>query len=410
MKYKNTLLSLLLVTLSIQGLPIAGQVLIALLVGPATLGEIRWLESVFTILLLATSCGMPSLVFRQSALKEQAGNSFSFTIAALTLTALASFIVLLCGSLIAISGLFPTIPTHYMFLFFMVAAIIPANIIRIFIANAQGAEITNKLHIKISIYSFFSMLILVFATYFFKTTGWVFARLVIELVFAMLIWKLVRQLIMGSFELDIPKFKALSDISAKGFGSNFTFLVRALADNLPILVLYKFSSAHEEVGLYSFASLMIFGPILLISTVMQAELPKLIKAVDSQTIFKKCCKYAARRIFFITFLGIVFILAIGLILKLNDYFIQYSGSVMPLILLSVALPARAFLLLAGGALVARGWFLISSLIALTEILLIIFLFFSGFIKDATSMSQGVIIATWIAVLPGFFLLKMTNKF
>jgi hypothetical protein len=109
-------------------------------------------------------------------------------------------------------------------------------------------------------------------------------------------------------------------------------------------------------------------------------------------------------------LGIVSILAISLGLNLNDYLIQYNGSVIPLILLSVALPARAFLLLAGGALVARGWFLISSLISLVEILLIIFLFLVGFIKDASSMSQGVVIATWFAVLPGFFLFKAASNY
>jgi O-antigen/teichoic acid export membrane protein len=410
MIYKNTLLSLLLITLSIQGLPIAGQVLIALLVGPTTLGEIRWLESVFTILLLATSCGMPSLVFRRSALKGHAETSFSITVIALTLTALVSIAVLLSGSLIGIAGLFPAIPTHYMFLFFMATAIIPANAIRIFVANAQGAEIVNKIYTKIVIYSFVSVFFLVISTYLFQTAGWVFARLALELVIAILIWKLIRQITIGSTELEIPKFKALSDIFTKGFGANFTFLVRALADNLPILMLYKFTNAHEEVGFYSFASLMLFGPMLLLSTVMQAELPKLIKVIDSQAIFKKGCKDAALKLLLTTFVSIIFILAIGLVLKLNAYFIQYVGSVIPLILLSVALPARAFLLLVGGALVARGWFLMSSIISISEILLIIFLFFSGFIKDANSMSLGIVIATWVALLPGFFLFKMANKF
>ena len=59
---------LLAVTISVQGLVIGGQLLVAFVVSPEELGAIRWLESAFAILLIAASCGIPSIAFREAAL------------------------------------------------------------------------------------------------------------------------------------------------------------------------------------------------------------------------------------------------------------------------------------------------------------------------------------------------------
>jgi O-antigen/teichoic acid export membrane protein len=409
MAHRNPLFSLLFLTLSIQGLSIAAQVVVAILVGPTTLGDIRWLESVFTILLLATSCGMPSLVFRQSALIPRAESALSFAVIALTLTTIISIAVLLSGGFIALIGMMPTIPTQTFSLLLIATAVIPANIIRILIACAQGAELTHRIYIQVLVFSFGAVLTLAYFTFLFEVKGWAAARCIIELVMAMYIWRLLRQLMRGSSDFKTPTLKVLSETCVKGMGANFTFLVRALADNLPILVLYNFVSVYDEVGLYSFASLLIFGPMLLLSTVMQAELPKLIKSVNDRNLFNKCCKDASRKIFLITTVGILIVFAMCIVLHLNDYFGQYGGAVTPLILLTAALPARGFLLLAGGALVARGWFAISSLISLSEIMCLLSLFIAGLIDDAYSMAIGVVITTWFAALPGYFLLRSAKK-
>jgi hypothetical protein len=405
----STHFSLLALTLSIQGLPIAGQLLVAFLVGPTTLGDIRWLESVFSILLLATSCGMPSLVFRRSALLVRSDMSLSFAVVALALTALVGVVVLLGGGLIALAGLFPNLPTQHLYLILIATTVLPANAIRILVAHAQGAKVTKNIHLQVLIFSSISILVLASLTLLFKTNGWVIARLTLEFTLAVIIWRLLRQLKPSSARLEIPTFKAIFEIGSKGVGPNYAFLVRALADNLPILVLYKLVSVDEEAGLYSFATLLIFGPMLLLSTVMQAELPRLIQSTVERSAFEKCCNLAARKLFKITAAGVLSMFLIGLLLHLSDYMIRYTGSAMPLILLAVGLPARAFLLLAGGAAVARGWFAISSSISFVEILIIVCVIVSGLVHDASSMALGVAISTWCAMFPAFFLLRAAKN-
>lgn len=409
MKIRNQHLSLLALTLSIQGVPIVGQLLAALFVGPTILGEIRWLESVFSILLLGTSCGMPSLVFRNSAMLSKTETSLTFVVQSIFLTSIISiilFFVIVCISLVDV---IQKIPTPYFNLLLISTSVIPANAIRILIAYAQGAELTQRVYIKVSIFSSAYTIALSCLAFLFDATGWVATRLVLEFVLFVLVWRLLSELPTSSFSLEIPTVKGTVELGAKGLAPNYAFLIRALADNLPVLLLYNLVSADDEVGLYSFATLLIFAPMLLLSTVMQAELPKLIQFSNNRVEFSRCCRQAGLKLSAISAIGVVSMVFIGFALQSNHHLDKYSGSVMPLFLLVAALPARAFLLLAGGAVVARGWFKISSVISISEILIIIFAIFSGFIYDATSMALGVMLSTWGALFPAFFLLQSSRN-
>jgi len=149
--------------------------------------------------------------------------------------------------------------------------------------------------------------------------------------------------------------------------------------------------------------------MLLLATAMQSQLPKLIQATADRAAFEKSFRSASLSLYKITLAGISAIVAIAAILHSNLLGDQYRGAATPLLVLAATLPARAFLLLAGAAAVARGWFSISSSISVVEILLIICATTTGLVKDANLMAVSVVVATWGAVFPGYILLRLARN-
>jgi O-antigen/teichoic acid export membrane protein len=402
-------LSVLALTLSIQGLPIASQILVGLMVGPTTLGEIRWLESVFVLALLATSCGMPSLVFRQSAVFALYNESLSFAIIALTLTTLASCVFLAATALLTLIGFAPSIPTQQAYLFIIIGTLIPANAIRILIAHTQGREATHHVCLQVLGFALVAILTLGCAALVFGTGGWVVARFTLELALVLILWLLIRRLAPTTFSPAIPTFRMLGKIGAQGLAPNYAFLVRAFADNLPILILPKLLNSRDEIGLYSLATLMMFAPLLLISTAMQAQLPRLIQASGNRDEFAKSFAVASRKVYKLTAAGLCIMTTIAAALHLNVLGSQYSNAAALVLLLAAGLPARAFLVVSGGAAVARGWFATSSMIAIFEIIFLGCAVLFGLITNVVHMAVCVTLATWLAALPAYLLLLLAKK-
>jgi hypothetical protein len=401
--FESAQTSVLALTISVQGLVVAAQLFAAGFVEPTVLGRIRWLESAFAITLLATSCGMPSLVFRESAMTDREGHRSRLLIDAAVLTALATLVTVLAGFVMWNYVRRPAWDWAGWALIVMAIALIPANAARIAVAVVQGSQQSRQHAPRLAVISGAGVLVLSVGAAWGATTIWVGLRVVVESILATVLWQrlLVARALAG-WSRGCPG--RLYGLFRTGFGANYAFLVRVLADNLPLLLLPIVLGQGTEVGWYGFANLVLFAPMLLMSTAMQSRLPALIRSIRNVTEFTALAGAATRHLMAIAMLWCVAILAFAGILHAGWLMPSYSGAAAPLAVLTLGLPARALVLRAGAAAVAQGWFARSSVLALCEILVVAVAFASG-IVDATVMAASVTVALWISSLAAWWIVR-----
>jgi hypothetical protein len=401
--------SILIITLSVQGLVVAAQFLAAVFVEPDVLGRIRWLESIFAIALLATSCGMPSIVFRQAAFPENRDKHCGLVIAPVLLTTFASLILIMLGLVVwATSVEFASKLTEPALLL-MAFALIPANATRISIAVAVAAQLSKELAWKLCILSCLSLIGLAVGASMANVLGWALLRLTVETTIALFIWKLFWSGVKVVRPLAAPTVRRLYELFHCGVAANYAFLIRVLADNLPLLLLPFAGAQSKEVGLYGFANLLLFMPLLFMGTFLQSRLPSLIVSIRDERAFQGLVNAISLNLSRKALAWSGVILIISWLLSLGWGFSQYTGAAAPLAILCLGLPARALVLVAGAAAVAHGWFAKSSILAITEIVVVVTVLGLGSAKNAFEMAVSATFALWVAVLPAWWIIASAKK-
>lgn len=395
--------SVLIVTVSVQGLVVAAQFLTAVFVEPEVFGQIRWLEAAFAIALLAASCGMPSITFRLAALAEYRYDRVRLVTEAVVLTAFASVFLILLGFVVWIIGAVSLPKWAEPALLFMAFALIPANAARICVAVVQGAQLSRMVALRLIALSGVSVVVLVIGTFMAGMTAWVILRGAVEIAIFLLIWKSLDAGISAARTWSASTATRLYKLFSSGIGANYAFLARILADNLPLLLLPLAGAHSNEVGYYGLANLLLFGPLLLMATTMQARLPALIQAIHDDETFRVLSKESYRKLTrqALACSGVMLIVSGALHLGWGS--LKYNEAAAPLALLCVGLPARALILVAGAVAVAHGWFARSSLLALTEIVIVVAACGLGIANNAHEMAVVVTSALWAAVLPAFLI-------
>lgn len=400
--------SVLLVTVSVQGLVVAAQLLAATVVEPTVLGQIRWLESVFAIAVLATSCGMPSLTFREAALVDQRDGRARWVVDATVLTSIASFFGILIGLAAWFFGLWSVPDWAGPMLLFMGVVLIPANAARVAVASVQGAQLSRQHAPRLLGFSLLGIALLACGSVLGGARTWVILRIVIEGVLVGLIWWPLFSGVMHGFSWKTFSVAGLFKLFSAGFGANYAFLVRVLADNLPLLLLSNVVGMSVQVGWYGLANLLLFAPMLLMSTAMQSRLPALIQNARDEVQFTALTSAAIKGLLIISMQWCSVLLVGSAILRTGWLLPQYAGAGDLIAVLALGLPARALVLVAGATSVAHGWFARSSVLTLTEIAIVAFALFQG-IQDATQMAVAVSIALWVTVLPSGWIIAAARK-
>ena len=399
----------LAVTVSVQGVVVVGQFLVAFAVEPDQLGLIRWLESAFAIALLASSCGMPSVTFREAALSTSPSRRFALIVRAGLVTTLSVGFVLLIS--IAAYFTFEQVSTSlgWVALIAMAGALWPSNVARIGVAIVQGGQLSEVVWSKLLVFSIAAAGLLFATTWLAGVNGWIFGRYFVEFGLAVLV---VHQL--------SPRQPKLSHVLKHGFHdlrglfwvgttANFAFLIRAVSDHLPILLLMATLGKTAELGWYGFASLAIFMPTLLLSVLMQAKLPVLVQSVGNLANFQRNLSDLQLYLLYGAAVGACLIFALSMLIHWKFFFTDYTSSAWPLLILGASLPFRALIMTAGAAAVAHGRYAISSVLAMLEILVVLCFSFSGHANAATEMALAVLVASALSVLPAFALTQSCRR-
>ena len=397
--------AVLAVTVSVQGLIVLGQFLIAFLIKPEQLGLIRWLESAFAIALLATSCGMPSVAFREAALCTSAEARIQLIAQSAVLTSATVTLLFLVASVAYISVDRASTVDEWAVLIPMAGVLWPANIARIGVAMVQGGQLSKVVWPRLLVFSGAGVGLLCGITWLTGVKGWVTGRFVIELGLALLV---VHTLVPQRPRLHLlfpDRRQRLRDVFLRGSSANFAFLIRAVSDNLPILLLRATLGAQSELGWYGFASLAIFLPTLLLSVLMQAKLPGLIQSVHNHTEFRKKQSRAQTHLLIGAVFGSCLLFGLAIFLHRTTVLANYAAAALPLLILGLSLPFRALILSAGAATVAHGRYAISSVLALAEIFVVLVVWFFGAANTATEMAVAVFGASALSVLPALSLIR-----
>jgi hypothetical protein len=397
-----------IVTVSVQGLVVGGQLLAALVVQPEHLGQIRWLESAFAIALMTTSCGMPSIAFRDAALAPSEHARRRLLLEAVALSSVGCFALLAaCAIVVIVLSDTPAGPTS-MLLLAMAGSLIPANAGRIGTAILLGAELSRRHAKRLLLFSVVAMSALAFAARWGGPNGWVAMRFAVELT---LVGVLFPTLLSGTGWREAirwPGWWALGALLKKGASANYGFLIRVLADNLAVLLLRTASWHPAELGWYGLANLILFAPILVLSVTMQSRLPALIKSARDRQAFEEGLSTALYALLRVAVLWCVAMLAIAYAVHQQQILPGYAKAAVPLALLAASLPARALVLTAGGAAIVHGWFIPGSVLAIVEILVVATAWLLGAV-EAAQFAFAVAVAQVLACVPAWFLLRAARR-
>ena len=398
------------VTASVQGVVVVSQFLVAFAIKPEQLGLIRWLESAFAIALLATSCGMPSVAFREAALRPSTANRISLMARAAVLTSLAVTLVLLVAVAADFTVEQVSSAPGWATLIVMTGALWPANVARVGVAIVQGGQLSKSVWGRLAAFSSVAIALLYLITWMLGVKGWVVGRYIVEFGLAALVVHALSHAGSKPEHSVAPGARDLRDLLWIGMTANFAFLIRAISDNLPILLLRRSTlGALEQLGWYGFASLAIFMPTLILSVVMQTRLPGLVQSVGDAPAFTRKLSDVQGQLLRGAALGSGLIFVLSMLVHWKLLFAAYAPAAWPLSILGASLPFRALILTAGAAAVAHGRYAISSVLAALEIVVVSVVSFSGHASNATDMALVVFVASALSVLPALALIRSLRR-
>lgn len=400
--------AVLAVTVSVQGIVIGSQFLAAFLVSPEELGAIRWLESAFVILLLVASCGMPSVAFREAALCEDSSARRHLFVKAVWPTLAFGFLIVMSGCLVYLVA--PSMFDGGLWVMLLVASgvILPANVARVGIAMIQGAQVARSYWHMLLVLAFVGIALLVWATFSHGIQGWIVGRYVEEGGLALFVATVFLRRVSG-LNCDFQRSFSARSLLRFGVAANFALIIRAFCDSLPILLLKSSAIRPVELGLFGFAGLLLFAPLLLMSVFMQLHTPKLVVLHRQPRQFKEALGHMRNVLLTCAGFGVLAIALFGLGLR----FIvtsAYAESVSAIFMLAGTLPFRAVIMTGGAALVACGRNGTSSIVTFSEIIVIVIMVILVEIGTASAMAALVLSASIASAFLAVFFIHWNDRF
>lgn len=383
--------SLLLMTLSVQGLVVGGQLLAALLLTPAEMGSLRWLESVIAVSLLAVSMGMPAITFREVAARHEPETRAAVLRRTLQPAAICAAVLLGVAVVWWFSSGGLTGDMHLLAL--CAGLMLPANAARVCIGYIQGASEAGVYVWRLMWMSAAGLACLLALTAVWGLQGWIAGRYVAEIGLAAgLMWAL-RSVLRRRAAAETAPGMALW---RSGATINVAFLVRVLCDNLPLILMGWLGVARSEMGYFGLAYLVMMGPLLLLTTYAQNMTPRLVQASDSGNALQQVLRTMQLRM-----LGLAGLSGLGLALLIGGGLHAFGGAYreagFTVVIVAAALPARALALAWGAAFVARAAYAQSLKVSAIECAVLASAFASVSPSGANAVAGIVVLASWTAV-------------
>ncbi|MGB8326732.1 MAG: hypothetical protein WCE48_04040 [Steroidobacteraceae bacterium] len=397
------------ITASVPGLVVGAQLLAALIVTPAELGTIRWIESVLAILLLLASCGMPAVAFREAALHKERSALGRLLVRTSAPAIVASLCIVVIGVVSMAWTTFTLARELFQLLVIALGLLIPASVARTEIAVIQGAGLARRYWLGVLGLAIAGILVLTASTRELGVQGWIAGRYVCEIALAVILGRTIVGAGTRSTVSDGAVRLSPKNLLRAGFAANLALVLRALCDNIPILLLRRQETPADEIGFFGLATLLMFAPALLMSGFVQVNVPKLVVVHEDRLGFRGTLHKTIRSLILSASAGLVVLWVISLWLKAHALS-GYSRAWIAIILLSGSLPFRAIILASGCALVARARYASSSWATVLEFALVLSAVALLHPDTASGMAVIVLIASAGAALLSSVILRRQARF
>ena len=389
---------LLAVTISVQGLVIGGQLLVAFVVSPEELGAIRWLESAFAILLIAASCGIPSIAFREAALCSGPVARSRLFRRSVFLPLVLALLVIFVGTASYFRWASEFHDDAWLYLLAASGVLLPANTARVGIAIIQGAQVARLYWRWLVVVTLVGVAVLVGGGFLHGLRGWIAGRYLVEFGLAMFVAiALIRRDRQHELDSVFGIHSSWQALFKVGASANLALMTRVLSDNLPILLLKAYALRQVELGWFGFAGLILFAPLLLMSVLMHHFLPSLVMLHKEPEAFRYTLGNTNKALMLCAVLGALCVAFFALLI----HFVasqSYADSAPAILLLAVTLPFRARIMTAGSALVAHGQYGTALALNLLEVVAMLILMAVFKADTATTMAAVVLCNTIISAV------------
>lgn len=381
----------------VQGVPIVSLLLFSFIAAPELLGSIRWLESMIALALIVVSLGLPSISLRRAALDGSVATTGS---------------ILLNGS---IAGVWTTLFLAVMLVPFykhldvsvdafadawtvclLAVTLLAAQSSRLALAIQQGRCDLRATLWKLAMLASAAVLSLPVLAMRFGALGWMAGRILFELGLLVVLARAV--IPPGSFS-SVVKSIASSEIIGllrAGLSVNYSIVLRVVADNLPLILLGFAASSTSELGLFSFANLLMFVPLFHIAVLSQSALPELVGAINGSDSDRlaRCLAAFSRDLLVCAWIWGLFMVMAAAVLSGGLALTDYSSAAPVIVLLAMGLWGRTIIFRAGAVNVATGNYGASALMAISEIVVISVCFAIIPAPNATVVA-GVVLASFV---------------
>jgi hypothetical protein len=361
----------------VQGVPIGALLLCSLVAAPGLLGAIRWLESTMALALIVISLGLPSLSLRSAAMDGSRKNVLSLlvngSIAGVFSTAVVgAALLLLLDRIEPPAGAVSNFWTGLL----VVCTLLAAQCARLALAILQGTRSLRAVLTNMAPIAILSMVLLPALSACFGAFGWVLGRALFEAALVLVLCSAVVHQEAIAVALKSVSGSEIASMLKAGLSVNYSITLRAVADNLPLIMLGFVSKDSGALGVFGFANLLLFLPLFHISVLSQSALPSLVRAAngDEGLSLKICLDSLSRRLRLCVVFWGVLLLVVAALLHFELVLKEYEASAFLIAILVVSLPGRVVILQAGALNVATGSYGRSALMAASEISVITFLF------------------------------------
>ena len=375
--------------IGIQGFPIILQVLSYFILTKSEFANIRSIESFIAISLMYVVWGAPTLAIKLAALNKK----YIYSLA-LKLVTIPLIIITISAPIYFVANSLYFYLHSNLDILLVTIFLVFASSNRIFSALIQGSASANIFVTRITASYLICLSIFLFSIYHFKNAWWLYCRITCELIFVIFFLNGLHRFENRTENKDKASSEQLIVLLKNGFAINSALLVRSIIDNMPLLILSKYSLTHNEVANFGAATLYLTFPALVCGIYSQKKMPEIIQANEKRYL-NKVDLFKIRKTFLA--LGVSITIVFIVILFIADVFIKnLLIGVVPAMLLALLMPIKQLSLFYGMLFIANDKFkatVIQNLIELSA--LIISLLLIG--KSTTS---HIIIAIYIASIIG----------
>jgi hypothetical protein len=162
--------------------------------------------------------------------------------------------------------------------------------------------------------------------------------------------------------------------------------------------------SSSELGLYGFATVCAFLPLLHLSIRIQARLPGLVRVCQDNGNLKRELNNLSIVIFYATAFWLVVACVVGYALKQGLVLPHLASAWFCLVVLGVSIVFKTVVFVTGAAFTARGQFGTSSVMAWVEIVVLAVLSVS-WVQSANDMAVALLVASAVSAIVAGVLLR-----